>query len=161
VDKLARMRRAEARLFDEFGREPTSEELAAELDMEPRRVEQYRRAAVTPTSLDAPIGDDDSNRIADVVADDKAQTPYEKLQGQADVQLIRDMVQTLSPREKTILQLRFGLDGSDEQTLGEIGEKFGLTRERIRQIQEATLRKLRKQMEKLENSRENAWQAQN
>lgn len=161
VDKLAHMRRAEAKLFDEFGREPTAEELAAELGMEAKRVEQYRRASVTPTSLDAPIGDDDSNRIADVVADEKAQTPYEKLQGQADVQLIREMVQALSPREKTILQLRFGLDGSDEQTLGEIGEKFGLTRERIRQIQEATLRKLRKQMEKLENSRENAWQAQN
>ena len=152
VDKLSHLRRAENRLFDEFGREATAEELGAELGMDVKRVEQYRKAAFTPASLDAPLGDDGSNRVADIVADEKAETPYEQLEGVADVQLIREIVETLSPREKTILQLRFGLDGSDEQTLEEVGRKFGLTRERIRQLQESALQKLRKKIADLESS---------
>lgn len=153
VDKLTQLRRAEAKLFDEYGREPTSEELAAELGIAVRRIEQYRKASLAPTSLDAPIGDEDSNRIADIVADEKAGTPYNHLEGQTNADLVRELVEKLPPREKTILQLRFGLDEAQEQTLGEVGEKFGLTRERIRQIQEATLKKLRKRIEELERSR--------
>ena len=152
VDKLQQLRRAEARLYDEFGREPTAEELAADLGMEARRVDQYRKASLTPTSLDAPIGDEESNRIADIVADDKAETPYAQLEGQTNARLVQELVETLPPREKTILQLRFGLGDRDELTLGEVGQKFGLTRERIRQIQEATLKKLRKRIEELERS---------
>jgi len=150
VDKLGHLRRAEARLFEEFGREPTAEELAAELGMDAKRVEQYRKAAITPASLDAPLGDEDTKRVADVVADEKAETPYEQLEGQADVELVREMIDTLTPREKTILQLRYGLDEADEQTLEEVGKKFGLTRERIRQIQESALKKLRKKIEERE-----------
>jgi len=153
VDKLTQLRRAEAKLFDEYGREPTSEELAADLGIGVRRIEQYRKASLAPASLDAPIGDEDSNRIADIVADEKAETPYDYLEGQTNASLIRELVEKLPPREKTILQLRFGLDEAQEQTLGEVGEKFGLTRERIRQIQEATLKKLRKRIEELERSR--------
>jgi len=152
VEKLNLLRRAEARLFEQFGREPTDEELAAELGMEAKRVQQYRRAAITPASLDAPLGDDESNRTADVVADENAETPYQQLEGQTDVQLVRDMVESLDAREKAILQLRFGLDDADEQTLEEVGKKFGLTRERIRQIQDAALKKLRKKIAELEDS---------
>ena len=161
VEKLTNLRRAEARLYDEFGREPTAEELAADLGMEPRRVDQYRKASLAPTSLDAPIGDEDSNRIADIVADEKAETPYDQLEGQTNASLIRELVETLPPREKTILQLRFGLNDADEQTLGEVGQKFGLTRERIRQIQEATLKKLRKRIEELERSHQSVPALQN
>jgi RNA polymerase primary sigma factor len=150
VDKLAQMRRAEARFFDEVGREPTDDELAEELGLSSRRISQYRRASVTPSSLDAPLGDEDSNHVADVVADEKADTPYEQLEDENNTALIRNMLETLNPREKQILQLRFGLDDNDEQTLEELGEKFNLTRERIRQIQELALRKLRKKMADME-----------
>jgi len=150
VDKLAQMRRAEARFFDEVGREPTDDELAGELGLSARRISQYRRASVTPSSLDAPLGDEDSNHVADVVADEKAETPYEQLEDDNNTAMVRDMLETLNPREKQILQLRFGLDDNDEQTLEELGVKFNLTRERIRQIQELALRKLRKKMADME-----------
>jgi RNA polymerase primary sigma factor len=150
VDKLAQMRRAEARFFDEIGREPSDDELAEELDMPLRQITRYRHASVTPSSLDAPLGDEDSNLVSDVVADEKADTPYEQLEEQTNTQLVREMLETLNPREKAILQLRFGLDDNEEQTLEELGEKFKLTRERIRQIQELALKKLRKKMADLE-----------
>ena len=150
VDKLGQMRRAEARFFDEFQREPTDEELAEELGLAVRRIRQYRRASINPASLDAPLGDEDSNRVADVVADERADSPYEQLEDDNNTKLVRDMLQTLNPRERTILQLRFGLDDNEEQTLEELGEKFNLTRERIRQIQELALNKLRKRITDLE-----------
>lgn len=150
VDKLTQMRRAEATFFDEFGREPSDEELAEELGLPPKRVRQYRRASITPSSLDAPLGDEDSNRVADIVADEKADTPYEQLEEENNNRLVRDALETLNARERTILQLRFGLDDNEEQTLEELGDKFGLTRERIRQIQELALRKLRKKMAEMD-----------
>lgn len=152
VDKLTQMRRAEAVFFDEFGREPSDEELAEELGLAPKRVRQYRRASITPSSLDAPLGDEDSNRVADIVADEKAETPYEQLEDENNTNMVREALESLNPREKTILQLRFGLDDNDEQTLEELGEKFNLTRERIRQIQELALRKLRKKMAEMDKS---------
>jgi len=152
VDKLTQMRRAEASFFDEFGREPSDEELAEELGLPAKRVRQYRRASITPSSLDAPLGDEDSNRVADIVADEKAETPYEQLEEENNTHMVREALETLNPREKMILQLRFGLDDNEEQTLEELGDKFGLTRERIRQIQELALRKLRKKMADMEKS---------
>jgi RNA polymerase primary sigma factor len=149
VDKLFNLRRAEARLQDELGREPTVEELGAEMDLDPVKITQMRTAAIRPASLEAPLGDDGENRIADVVADERADTPYEHLEGKANIKLIRDVIKTLEPREQAILRARFGLDG-DEKTLEEVGEDFGVTRERIRQIQEIALGKLRKKIEALE-----------
>jgi RNA polymerase primary sigma factor len=146
VDKLAQMRRAEARFFDERGREPSDEESAEELGLPTRRVRQYRRASLLPSSLDAPLGDEDSNKVSDVVADERAETPYEQLEDQTETKLVEEMMQTLSPRERTILELRFGLGEHEEQTLEELGDHFGLTRERIRQIQELALKKLRRKM---------------
>lgn len=150
VDKISKMRRVAMRLHEELGREPTDEEIAIDMDMPVSRVTQMRLAAIRPASLDAPIGDDDSNNFAEVVQDENADTPYEQLEDKTVTSMLRDMVTTLDPREATILRFRFGLDGGPERTLEEVGVKFGVTRERVRQIQNIALRKLRKMIEKLE-----------
>ena len=150
VDKISKMRRVAMRLQEEFGREPTDEELAEELGTSSTRISQMRMAAVRPASLDAPIGDEDSNNFAEVVQDENADTPYEMLEDKTVTGMLQEMVKKLDPREATILCFRFGLDGGSEKTLEEVGEKFGVTRERVRQIQNIALRKLRKMIEKLE-----------
>jgi RNA polymerase primary sigma factor len=153
VDKLFHMRKATVKLHEELGREPTDEELGEELGMSARKVAQFRTAAIRPASLEAPLGDDDTSRIADVVRDESASTPYEHLEGKTNVELMQDLVKTLPIREAEILRYRFGLDGDQERTLEEVGEKFGVTRERIRQIQNIALARLRKEIEKLETVR--------
>jgi RNA polymerase primary sigma factor len=150
VDKISKMRRTAMRLQEEFGREPTDEELGAELGITASRVAQMRMAAIRPASLDAPIGDEDSNNFAEVVQDEAADTPYEQLEEKTVTRMLQEMVKTLDPREATILRARFGLDGGPERTLEEVGQKFGVTRERVRQIQNIALKKLRKMIEKLE-----------
>jgi RNA polymerase primary sigma factor len=150
VDKISKMRRTAMKLQEEFGREPTDEELGEELGISSSRVAQLRTAAIRPASLDAPIGDDDSNSFADIVQDENADTPYELLEDKTVTKMLHEMIKTLDPREATILRFRFGLDGGPEKTLEEVGEKFGVTRERVRQIQNIALLKLRKQIEKLE-----------
>jgi RNA polymerase primary sigma factor len=150
VDKISKMRRTAMKLQEEFGREPTDQELGEELGISASRVAQLRTAAIRPASLDAPIGDDDSNNFAEVVQDENADTPYEQLEEKTVTRMLQEMVKTLDQREATILRYRFGLDGGNEKTLEEVGEKFGVTRERVRQIQNIALNKLRKMIEKLE-----------
>ena len=150
VDKISKMRRTALRLQEEFGREPTDEELAEELGITASRVAQLRTAAIRPASLDAPIGDDDTNNFSEIVQDENAETPYEQLEGKTVNRMLDEMIETLDPREATILRYRFGLDGGSERTLEEVGERFGVTRERIRQIQNIALKKLRKMIEKME-----------
>ena len=149
-DKLLHVRRAAVRLEEELGREPTLEELASEMDMEPARLAALRTAAIPPSSLDAPVGDDDGKRFDEFVGDEKADTPYGQLEDKTTTDMLREMVATLPSREQTILRYRFGLDGDGEKTLEEVGEQFGVTRERIRQIQNLALVKLRKMIEKRE-----------
>jgi RNA polymerase primary sigma factor len=149
-DKLLHIRRAEAKFQNDFGRAPTDEELSGELGLSAKRIAQYRKAAVRPMSLDAQLGDDDSNTISEVVADENAETPYEQLEGKTDTSLINEVLPTLEPREQEILRSRFGFGGDEEKTLEEIGKKFGVTRERIRQIQEIALIKLREKIAALE-----------
>lgn len=156
VDKLFHIRRAEARLQEAFGREATDEEIAGELDTTPDKIRELRTASQRPASLEAPLGYDSDNRVADVVADENAEDPYDELEGKANTAMLREVMKDLDPREVTILRYRFGLDGDDEKTLEEVGRKFGLTRERIRQIQEIALKKLRKKIEKLEQQRKAA-----
>jgi RNA polymerase primary sigma factor len=153
VDKISKMRRTSLRLQELLGREPTDEELGEELAMTPSRVAQLRTAAIRPASLDAPIGDDESNNFAEIVQDENAQTPYEQLEDKTITKMLQEMVKTLDVREATILRYRFGLDGGNEKTLEEVGAKFGVTRERVRQIQNIALRKLRKMIEKLESAK--------
>jgi RNA polymerase primary sigma factor len=150
VDKISKMRRTAMRLQEEFGREPTDEELAEELGITSSRVAQMRMAAIRPASLDAPIGDEDSNNFAEVVQDENADTPYQHLEGKTITKMLQEMVKTLDHREATILRSRFGLDGGTQKTLEEVGAKFGVTRERVRQIQNIALKKLRKMIEKME-----------
>ncbi len=154
VDKLFHMRRAAVKLQEELGREATDEELAEELGTTPFRVARLRSAAIRPASLDAPIGDDDTNRFGDLVEDERADTPYEQLEDKTNTDLVREMMQTLDPREATILRYRFGLDGGGEKTLEDVGKKFGVTRERIRQLQNIALKKLRKRIEDRESVQE-------
>ncbi len=150
VDKISKMRRMAMKLQEELGREPTDEELGEEMGMSASRVAQMRTAAIRPASLDAPIGDDDSNNFSEVVQDENADTPYEQLEDKTVTSMLQEMVKTLDQREATILRYRFGLDGGPEKTLEEVGQKFGVTRERVRQIQNIALNRLRKMIEKLE-----------
>ena len=138
------------KLQEIFGREPTDDELADEMGLSVSRVSQMRTAAIRPASLDAPIGDDDNNSFAEVVEDESADSPYERLEEKTVMGMLQEMVKTLDERESTILRYRFGLDGGSEKTLEEVGEQFGVTRERVRQIQNIALIKLRKMIEKLE-----------
>jgi len=147
VDRVAHLRRAETKLRASLDRDPTDEELAHELNINPRRVEQYRQASRAPVSLDAPIGDDESNRIAEIVADPHAAAPFDRVIQETDTELVREVLATLTGRESEILALRFGLQDGTPKTLEQVGEHFGVTRERIRQIQEQALRKLRSKIE--------------
>jgi RNA polymerase primary sigma factor len=149
VERLGILQRAATKLTEELGREPSDEELAAETGLSERKVKQYRRASATPASLDAPIGDEsDSNQIADIVADEKASLPSDELAASTDLDLMNQMLGSLNEREVTILRRRYGLDGEQEKTLEQIGLEYGLTRERIRQIENAALKKLRTRMAK-------------
>jgi len=154
VDKISKMRRTAMKLQEELGREPTDEELGEEMNITASRVAQMRTAAIRPASLDAPIGDDaDSNTYSEVIKDENADTPYQELEEKTVTAMLHEMVKKLDPREATILRYRFGLDGGTEKTLEEVGGKFGVTRERVRQIQNIALQKLRKMIQKLERVR--------
>jgi RNA polymerase primary sigma factor len=152
VDKMAHIRKAEVKLRELLDHEPTDEDLAHELKMSPRRVAQYRQASKAPVSLDAPLGDEDSTSIAEVVSDPNAVLPSEQLSQDADTDLVRETLATLPERERAILSMRFGLENDKEETLETVGNRFGVTRERIRQIQEIALKKMRVAMEKREQS---------
>jgi len=147
VDKVAHIRRAEVKLRETFDRDPTDEELAHELDLDPRRIRQYRQASRAPVSLDAPIGDDASERVSEIVADPNAAAPFDRLVQETDTELVREVLGTLDQRENKILAMRFGLKDGTQRTLEEVGAHLGVTRERIRQIQDQALKKLRAKME--------------
>jgi len=150
VDKVAHIRKAEMKLRELEEREPTDEELAADLKLNPRRVRLYREASRAPVSLDAPIGEDDSDHISDVVADAGAAAPFDRAVKESDSELVREALGVLNERERTILELRFGLSDDEPLTLEEVGKKFKVTRERIRQIQEEALKKLRLKVEEFD-----------
>ena len=146
VEKRFHIRRAQTKLHDLLGRDPTDAEIAAELGLESRAVRFYRDASPATASLDAPLGEDGDQRVADMVADEQAVSPFDQLREQTDAALMRELVGTLDPRERMVVEQRFGLGGDAGRTLAEIGEQFGLTRERIRQIEELALVKLRQRM---------------
>ena len=150
VDKVHKMHRASLHLSETLGREPSDAELASHLGVSTAKAAQLRTLGVNPLSLDAPLGDDDDNRFSDVVEDDGALTPYELLRVKTMRQEIRQHVKYLTPREAEIITLRFGLNGQEPRTLEEVGKKFKVTRERVRQIQETALAKLRRRVDALE-----------
>jgi RNA polymerase primary sigma factor len=148
------MRRVAAQLEEEFGREPTDEELAEELGIPASRVAQWRSAAIRPAQLDAPLGDDEANALRDIVPDERQQTPYREFEDKTMREMLEGMIVTLDAREQNILRQRFGYDGGEGKTLEEIGQQYGVTRERIRQIEAVALRKMRKMIERLERRAE-------
>jgi len=145
--KIYRLGRAELKLQELLGREATDEELADEMGMKAKRVSRLRRSAVRPGSLDAPVGEDGESSLGELVGDSAAMDPYQAFEMKSDQSLVMRLLERLSGRELEILKCRFGLDGRPEQTLEELGEKFGLTRERIRQLQNEAFKKLRALME--------------
>jgi RNA polymerase primary sigma factor len=150
ADKMSRLKRLSYSLTDQLGREPTDVELANRCNVPTNKVAQLRTLGMRPASLDAPIGDDDDNRFSDIIEDEAALTPHELLRIKAMREEIRQHVKNLTPREAEILTLRFGIDGRGSRTLETVGKKFKVTRERIRQIQDMALTKLRCRLERLD-----------
>ena len=138
-------------LTEQFGREPTDEELAIELQIPTSKIAHLKSVSVRPASLDAPIGEDgDSGTFGEIVGDDNAVSPFDGLSERSQNSDLHAMVASLDQREAEIIRLRFGLDGRDELTLEEVGQKFHVTRERIRQLEYLALTKMRKAMTKHE-----------
>ena len=152
VDKISRMRRVSLQLGEELGREPTDDELAEEIGISNRKVSQLKTVSIRPASLDAPISDEDSTEFGEIVGDEDAQTPFELLRDKNLRDGVSELLELLDDRERRIIFQRFGLDGGKPKTLEEVGQKFGVTRERIRQLQNTALAKLRRALNKKETA---------
>lgn len=150
VDKISKMRRVAMQMSEELGREPTDDELAEEVGLSAAKVSQLKTVAIRPASLDAPISDDDTTEFGEIVGDAEALTPFERLRDKNLQDEVGDLLGVLDEREKKIIFSRFGLDGGKAKTLEEVGKKFGVTRERIRQLQNIALMKLRRALQKKE-----------
>jgi len=154
VDKISKMRKTAMRLSEQLGREPSDEELAIELQIPTSKVAHLKSVSVRPASLDAPVGEDgDSGTFGEIVGDDNAVSPYEGLRDRNQSSDLNAMVNSLDKREAEIIKLRFGLDGRDELTLEEVGRRFNVTRERIRQLEYLALSKMRRAMTQHESIR--------
>jgi len=147
VGQLYQLRQTAVKLQEILGREPSDAELAQEVGLSAHRVAELKEAAIPPASLDAPLGDEASNCLAEVVADNHAENPAQRMEVNESVRELRVLLPRLSERELIILRSRFGLNGGSEMTLEEVGVQFGVTRERIRQVQNIALAKLRRMME--------------
>jgi RNA polymerase primary sigma factor len=150
VDKIGKIRRVSAQMTEELGREPTNEELAEELGLPLAKVAHLKTVAVRPASLDAKINADDDTAFGDLVSDERAEDPFAVLRDKDLREEVGDLLEVLDARERKIIAFRFGLGGGKERTLEEVGRKFGVTRERIRQLQNIALLKMRKALRKLE-----------
>ncbi len=151
VDKISKMRRVAMVLSEELGREPTDEELSEEIGIDRAKLSHLKSAALRPASLDAPIGDDDSTQFGEIIGDEKALTPLELLSHKNMHMQLDDLLEVLDERERKIVDARFGLAGQKPKTLEEVGQEFGVTRERIRQLQNIALKKLRRALQKKED----------
>ena len=151
VDKVAKVRRVSLQMSDELGREPTDEELGEEIGIASEKVARLKSVGIRPASLDAPIAENDSTEFSEVIGDDEAQTPFELLRDKNLLGEVEGLLEVLDPREKKIISQRFGLDGGKAKTLEDVGKDFGITRERIRQLQNIALAKLRRALSKKEN----------
>jgi RNA polymerase primary sigma factor len=150
ADKLAKMRRVSLRMSEELGREPTDDELAEEIGIDSDKITRLKSVGIRPASLNAPIVDNDSTEFGDMIGDDEAQTPFELLRDKNLLGEVEGLLEVLDSRERKIISQRFGLDGGKPKTLEDVGEDFGITRERIRQIQNIALAKLRRALIKRE-----------
>jgi len=151
ADKLAKMRRLSLRMSEELGREPTDDELAEEIGIDSDKITRLKSVGIRPASLNAPIVDNDSTEFGDMIGDDEAQTPFELLRDKNLLGEVDGLLEALDPREKKIILQRFGLDGGKPKTLEDVGKDFGITRERIRQLQNVALAKLRRALTQKED----------
>jgi RNA polymerase primary sigma factor len=143
VEKLNKIVRSERKLRAELGREPTTPEIATDLDLTLDEVEHIRRSAQTPVSLEKPVGDEEESEFGHFLTDETAPLPEEAAEVTMRKEALRAILGTLSQRERRVLELRYGLDGEQPKTLDEVGRTFNVTRERIRQIENQCLKKLR------------------
>ncbi|HWB55728.1 MAG TPA: sigma-70 family RNA polymerase sigma factor [Gaiellaceae bacterium] len=142
VEKLNKIGRIERKLLGELGREPTTEEIARELDLDPDEIDQIRRTAQAPISLEKPVGDEEESEFGHFLADETAPAPDEAVETALRKETLARILQTLSLRERRVLEMRYGLDGQHPRTLDEVGRTFNVTRERVRQIENQCLKKL-------------------
>ena len=142
VEKLNKIGRAERKLVTELGREPTAEEIAELTGFEPEEVESIKRTAQAPVSLEKPVGDEEQSEFGQFIADEHAESPYERTVEILTKEALRDALENLSDRERRVLELRYGLGGEHPCTLDEVARTFNVTRERIRQIEHQSLKKL-------------------
>ncbi|MGD1978725.1 MAG: RNA polymerase sigma factor RpoD/SigA [Akkermansiaceae bacterium] len=150
VDKLARVRRITAMLTEELGEEPTDEMLSDVLGIPVRKLAMLRQASQRPQSLDAPVSEDSVSTYAEVIGDDEAINPLDELAKKNYLDELDEMLEVLDAREAAIIDSRFGLNGKKVLTLEEISHRFGVSRERIRQVQNSALNKMRKALRKKE-----------
>jgi RNA polymerase primary sigma factor len=142
-DRIRRLYKTARQLEQEHGRKPTPEEIAEEMDMEPRKVQWMLKVSWRPLSLEQPVGEEEDSELGSFIEDDSTPTPTQSAYDHLLREKVEEVLSTLTPREARILRLRFGLQNGRSYTLEEVGQKFGLTRERIRQIEGKALRRLR------------------
>jgi len=143
VETINKLLRISRRLTQEYGREPTSEEIGKEMEMPPEKVREIIKVSQLPVSLESPMGEEEDSHLGDFIEDRNALPPVDAATRQLLKEQIDDVLSTLTPREQRVLQLRFGLEDGRSRTLEEVGREFNVTRERIRQIEAKVLRKLR------------------
>jgi len=143
VETINKLIRVSRQLLQTLGREPTAEEIAAEMEMSPERVREIIKIAQEPVSLETPIGEEEDSHLGDFIEDQDAPAPAEAASFRLLKEQLEDVLNTLTPREEKVLRLRFGIDDGRARTLEEVGQIFNVTRERIRQIEAKALRKLR------------------
>jgi RNA polymerase primary sigma factor len=143
-DKISKMRRVAMQMSADLGRDPTDDELGEEIGITSEKVSNLRSASIRPASLDAPISDDDLTEFGESVADEQARTPFELLREKDLHNDVDGLLEVLDDREKEIISQRFGFDGGEQKTLEELGKKLRVSRERIRQLQNSALSKLRR-----------------
>ncbi len=142
-DRIRRLYKVARKLEQENGRKPTAEEIAAEMDIDPRKVQWMLKVSWRPLSLERPVGEEEDSELGNFIEDDTTPTPTQSVSNNLLREEVEAVLSTLTPREARILRLRFGLHNGECYTLEEVGQKFGLTRERIRQIEGKALRRLR------------------
>lgn len=143
VETINKLIRVQRQLLQDLGREPTPEEVGAEMDLPPEKVREILKIAQEPVSLETPIGEEDDSHLGDFIEDQDALAPADAAAYELLKEQLEDVLDTLTDREENVLRLRFGLDDGRTRTLEEVGKVFGVTRERIRQIEAKALRKLR------------------
>ena len=143
VETINKLIRVSRQLLQEYGREPTPEEIAKEMGISEAKVREIIKIAQEPVSLETPIGEEEDSHLGDFIPDDDAPAPAEAASFTLMKEQLMDVLDTLTPREEKVLRLRFGLDDGHQRTLEEVGKEFNVTRERIRQIEAKALRKLR------------------